>query len=253
MLTKENTKKAERIAEELEPLFFRAYELGAIYDNTRERLHKAHSVKNAYYYTTRQDCAAAGLDFDTIQAMKHSHDPATVKEWDKLYNKSLKKESRAEDAHTVAAFNFKNYFDYFAALIADYIRPYWHEFAQRGGLSTLADIINRNATKDHTAGAVSVSICLDRAEFDPKNPTAPGAFVRVSVTICPGWACGISGYIGKYYQNNPGEVWHSAELPPVLDIEKCRTGAGLCFDHTCHRWKEWRRQPPDGRTNPPHF
>ncbi len=222
MLNKENTKKAERIAEELKPLFFRAYELGAIYDKTRERLQKAGEIVSAYYYTTRPDCAAAGLDFDKITELKHN--PATVGEWSRLYHESLKKESRAKIAHDVAAINFKNYVDYFAALIADYIRPNWREFIQRGGLSTLAEIINKNAKNDHTAGAVSVWVFLDRAEFDPKDPTKPGNWARVVVNLSPGWACGVSGHCGKYYQNNPGEVWHSAEVPPLLDVAQYQKG-----------------------------
>ena len=231
MLNKENTKTSEQIAEELKPLFFRAYELGAIYDKTRNRLQKARQVKNAYFYTTRPDCAEAGLDFDKITELKHN--PATVGEWSRLYNESIEKESRAEMAHEVASINFKNYIDYFAALIADYIRPYWREFIQRGGLSTLAEIINKAApgVKDYTAGAVSVSVFLDRADFDPKNPTKPGSWARVVVDVLPGWACGVYGHCGKYYQNNPGEVWHCAEVPALVDIAKYKSAIEKIKDY----------------------
>lgn len=209
MLNKENTRRAETIAEELKPLFYRAYELGAIYDKTRERLQKAGAVVDAYYYTTRHDCAAAGLDFDKIQELKHN--PARIKEWGALYDKALHQQSRAEMAHNVAAINFANYINYFADLVADYIRPNWQELTKRGGLSTFADIINKHARHDHTAGAVSISLYLQDVGND---------WARVSVSICPGWACGVHGGRSRYYQNNPGEVWHFAELPPVLDVAK---------------------------------
>lgn len=211
MLNKKNTKQAEQIAEELKPLFIRAYELGAIYDQTREELQKAGAVVSAYYYTTRCECERAGLDFDKIQAMKH--DPARVKEWGALYDEALHQESRAEMAHKVAAINFKNYIDYFAALILDYIRPYWREFIQRAGLSTLAEIINKaNQTeKDHSAGAVSVSVYLK---------DLGGDWARVVVDVLPGWACGVSGHCGKYYQTDPEAVWHCAERPPLVDVEQ---------------------------------
>ena len=84
---------------------------------------------------------------------------------------------------------------------------------KRGGLSTLAEIINKaNQTeKNNSAGAVSVSVYLQDTGTD---------WARVCVSVCPGWACGVSGRVGKYYQINPREVWHFAELPAIVDPGK---------------------------------
>lgn len=209
MLNKETTKKAQEIAQELKPLFFRAYELGKAYDSTREKAQKAHAVTNAYYYTTRGDCESAGLDFEELQKMKH--DSQRVNEWGALYDKALHNESAANMRHECASINLYNIFNYLAAKIADYMRPIYKELAQRKGADTFAEIINTiNPRQDDSAGACSVWIYCDQVGE---------GFAHLVANVSPGWACGVSGRCAKYYQDNPREVWHSAEAPALVDIE----------------------------------
>ena len=216
MLNKENTKKAEQIAEQLRPLFARAYELGAIYEKTRNQQHKAQRVAHSWQFL------ASGRDWeyisDNTNTQKEREEMRKIKEenprkWAEILENKYKKEHDTATAHQVARINFINYLQYFARYVGDLIRPNWREFAERQGLQTLAEIINqKNPRPDHSAGACSVSIYNRGGEL-ATDKTQAGQYLRIECAIYTGWACGISGNLSRVYQINPAEVWHYAEEP----------------------------------------
>lgn len=209
MLNKENTKKAEQMAEQLRPLFATAYELGAIYDRARNKAYKAGQVARAWQYRTRPDCEGVGLDFEKVQTIRKEN----PSKWHEELKNAYKKQYAAEDGERVAYINFSNYLQYFARYVGDLIRPNWREFAERQGLQTLAEIINqKNPRKDHSAGACSVAIYNRGGELTT-DKTQAGQYLRIECAIYTGWACGISGNLSRVYQINPAEVWHYAEEP----------------------------------------
>lgn len=212
MLNKENTKKAEEIAEQLRPLFARAYELGKKYDKAMTQAYKRGEIANAWQYRTRPGCQAVGLDPDQLEKIRQEN----PKRWHEELQKAYKSKYDAEDRERVALINFKNYLDYFARFLGDMIRPIWRELADRQGLHTLAEIINqKNPRKDHSAGACSVGIYDRGGELNP-DKTKEGQYLRIETAIYTGWACGISGELSRYYQINPAEVWHYAEEPQEM-------------------------------------
>ena len=220
MLTKELKPKAEQIAEQLKPLFYRAYELGRIYDNTRKRQRKAERVAHSWNHP------AEGLDWQYKEdggIMKEEREEVRAlyskdkRAWSERTDQEWIKAHKAATAHTCARINFINYLNYFAEYLADLIRPNWREFVERQGLATLSETINKlNPRKgDHTAGDCSAFVYLRGGELmtDHENPDN---WARLEVCIYTGWACGISGECLKIYQKNPAEVWHSAEARPLV-------------------------------------
>lgn len=216
MLNKENTKKAEEIAEQLRPLFARAYELGKKYDKARAQAYKRGEIANAWQYRTRPGCQAVGLDPEQLEKIRQEN----PRRWHEELQKAYKNKYEAEDRERVAFINFKNYLDYFARFLGDMIRPIWRELADRQGLHTLAEIINqKNPRKDHSAGACSVGIYDRGGELNP-DKTKEGQYLRIETAIYTGWACGISGGLSRYYQINPAEVWHYAEEPQEMTTKQ---------------------------------
>ena len=105
MLNKENTKKAEEIAEQLRPLFARAYELGKKYDKARAQAYKRGEIANAWQYRTRPGCQAVGLDPDQLEKIRQEN----PRRWHEELQKAYKNKYDAEDRERMAFINFKNY------------------------------------------------------------------------------------------------------------------------------------------------
>ena len=219
MLNKENTKKAEEIAEQLKPIFSNLYKLGKIYDTARRNQHKAERVANSWQWKdSARDWEYIGDHTSTKEEREHIR--ATYNEsrqkWADILAEKYKEQHKAETAHTVARLNFINYINYAARVLADMIRPIWRELVDRRGLETLAEIINKeNPRKDHSAGACSVGVYLRSAELE-QDKTKAGQYARIEIDFFTGWACGICGECSKYYQINPAEVWHFAECPQMM-------------------------------------
>lgn len=220
MLNKENTKKAEQIAQQLKPLFFRAYELGRIYDNTGKRQRHAERVARSWNHPAegldwqyKEDGGITKEEREEVRALyfkdKRAWSEKTESEWIKAH--------KAATAHTCARINFKNHLDYMAEYLADLIRPNWREFVERQGLATLSEIINKlNPRKgDRTAGDCSAFVYLRRGELMTDHEDREN-WAQLEINIYTGWACGISGKCWKTYQQNPAEVWHSAEPRPLV-------------------------------------
>lgn len=219
MLTKEMKTKAEQIAEEIKPVFENLYKLGLIFDRARAKRYKAEKVAHSWQWTD------SGKDWEYIGDRIHTKEEReqirkiqeeSPKEWAQILEGKYYEQHEAETAYTVARINFINYINYAALLLADMIRPIWRGVVNFRGLETLAEIINeKNPRKDHTAGACSVGLYLRSAELK-NDPKEAGQYARIEAHFFTGWACGISGDCSKIYQINPAEVWHFAELPPML-------------------------------------
>ena len=219
MLKNELKPQAERIAEELRPIFGTLYKLGKTYDNTRAKQHKAERIAHSWQWKdSARDWDYIGDNTSTKEERENIRATyqKSPKEWAAILEGKYKEMHQAENAHTVARLNFINYINYAARVLADMIRPIWRELVERRGLETLAEIINeKNPRKDHSAGACSVGLYLRSAELSNDHTTA-GQYARIEAHFFTGWACGISGECSKYYQINPAEVWHFAELPQMM-------------------------------------
>ena len=226
MLNKENTKRAEEIAQQLTPLFKNAYKLGALFDLTRDKMKDAEKMAKSWQYPQ------AASDWEYIEP--YGNQTKSEREYIRNIKENAPREwaarvaiywerlHRAEDEHTAARINFTNYLNYFAAFLADLIRPIWRELAERQGLKTLAEIINqKNPTKDRTAGACRVAI-YERGGELTQDKNASGQYMRIECAIYTGWACGISGECCKVYKKNPAEVWHYAENPQEMTAAQYR-------------------------------
>lgn len=228
MLNKENTKKAEQIAETMRPLFATAYKLGKIYDRTRAEQHHAERVAGSWTHPNpcedwhyQRDGGITEQEREEVRRVYNSN----KSEWHTITDQKWEEAHKAQTAHRVALINFKNYLNYMAHYLGDIIRPNWREWVERCGLSTLAEIINRkNPRKDRSAGACSVGIYDRGGELNP-DKTKEGQYLRIETAIYTGWACGISGEKSRIYQTNPAEVWHCAELPPIMTASKYEKNA----------------------------
>ena len=225
MLTNELKRTAEEIAIQVAPLFAAAYKLGKKYEQTRREQARAENRANSWNHPNER------LDWDYTKNRGQKQEEreqvrALFKEnpraWSDQVAQMWKACHEAEDRHTVARVNFINYLNYFARYLGDLIRPYWRELIDRRGLLSLADYINeKNHRKgDHSAGAVWVGLYLSNCEIDANDPKKVGQWARIESHIWTGWACGISGECSRYYQKNPDEVWHFAELPPVMTVSR---------------------------------
>ena len=221
MLNKENTKKAEEVAAQLDSMFAAAYKLGKIYDKTRKEQHQADQRLESWEHPDAardwhyKNDGITQREREQVRALYY----ANKKEWNKRIEMARAAVYKAEDKHRVARINFINYMNYFAAHLGDLIHPYWRAFVSRQGLHNVAEIINnRHPRKDSSAGACSVGIYNEGGELY-ENPNEPGQHLRIECHIYTGWACGITGKDSRIYQVNPGEVWHVAELPPVMTVK----------------------------------
>ena len=70
-----------------------------------------------------------------------------------------------------------------------------------------------------------VGLYLTNCEIDKNDARKVGQWARIEAHIWTGWACGISGECSRYYQINPDEVWHFAELPPLLTVKQYQKNA----------------------------
>lgn len=224
MLNKKMQQQAENIAEAMRPIFARAYELGKKYDKTRNQQHKAERIAHSWQYKdSRRDWeyitegTHTQEERDDIRAI-YENNP---RHWHEVLETKYKEQHAAETAHQCARINFINYLNYAARFLGDMIRPIWRELVNRRGLETLAEIINqKNPRKDHSAGACSCALYLRSAELNDNNPAEVGQYARIEAAIYTGWACGICGECARYYQINPAEVWHFAELPHLLTVRQ---------------------------------
>lgn len=223
MLTKETLQKAEKIAQDVAPVFEVLYKLGRNYDKTRNELRHAERVAHSWQFPRAvsdweyiADNTHTKAEREQIRTL-HENNP---REWARILEEKYKAQHESETAHRVARINFINFINYSAQYLADLIRPIWRELVERRGLETLAGIINqRNRKKDHTAGACSVGLYLRDAEIT-KDKTTAGQYARIEINFYTGWACGIYGECSKIYQINPAEVWHFAEIPQKLTISQ---------------------------------
>ena len=214
MLVKELQPKAEAIAEKMRPLFATAYKLGKKYDTTRNEQRKAERVASSWNHPNpcedwhyKRDGGITEQEREEVRRVYNEN----KKEWHEITAQKWQDLHRAEIVHRCARINFINYLNYMARYLGDLIRPIWRELIERRGLLTLAEVINKaNPRKDHSAGACSCGLYFDRYE----NDEAPSA--RIQAVIYTGWACGISGECSRWYQTNPAEVWHFAELPQMI-------------------------------------
>lgn len=229
MLNKELQTKAEQIAETMSPLFATAYKLGKIYDRTRGEQHHAERVAGSWTHPNpcedwhyQRDGGITEQEREEVRRVYN----ANKREWHTLTDQKWEEAHKAQTAHRVAYINFTNYLNYMAHYLGDIIRPNWREWVDRRGLSTLAEVINRkNPRKDHSAGACSCGLYLESHELDKDDPHKVGQFARIECNIYTGWACGISGEKSRIYQTNPAEVWHFAELPPIMTASKYEKNA----------------------------
>ena len=230
MLKNELKEQAERIAEQVAPLFATAYKLGKKYDQTRREQSKAENRANSWNHPNER------LDWDYIdhrgQTKQEREEIRALfkdnpRDWSAKVSQMWENCHNAEARHTVARINFNNFLNYMARYLGDLIRPIWRELIDRHALLSLADYINEKNHKkdDHSAGAVWVGLYLTNCEIDKNDARKVGQWARIEAHIWTGWACGISGECSRYYQINPDEVWHFAELPPLLTIKQYQKNA----------------------------
>lgn len=222
MLNKENTRKAQEIAEALRPLFAKAYELGKKYDETRQQLAKAEQAAQSFHDRHEgRDWAYLPPYGNQTKEQREKVRALGLKEWGEGLELKYKEAEEKRNKHQAARINFVNYLNYFADRVCDLLRPNWRAFYDRQGFRTVADIINQaNPRKDHSAGACSVAITPESGTIYTDDPQAVGQCLRVSVLVCTGWACGCCGERSRYFQINPAEIWHDAKEPQQMTAKQ---------------------------------
>ena len=141
MLTKETKQKAEKMAQELAPLFATAHKLGDILQKARNTTSKAHRVATAWQYPDSKGFAEdAGENWETIKSIKEKDS----KEWHEKLNEKYLILSQCETAEKVASLNYRNYIAYICELISYLLHDgdTWAQFYNKKGLESLTDYLN---------------------------------------------------------------------------------------------------------------
>ncbi len=205
MLTKENTKKAEQIRDQLAPLFANASRLADKWEKAAREQRTARDRAFFWLYVG----SAGGCPYgDTLpqeekeRAQQLRKD--SPKEWHKIRESLFEEEHQAEHKERAYWFNYSNYCRYIGDMIAELIRPYVWELKDKKGLETLGEIISPKAPKDYRAHTLRAYI--------KHNPPSFGDCLDLIITVSGGGSCG--AWFSDYYYFSKVHNWAKDPTEP---------------------------------------
>lgn len=156
MLTKEAKQIAEKMGQELKPLFETAHKLGETLKKARNNTSHAHRVATAWQYPSVKGYADdAGEDSETIQKTRNEE----PKKWHDILQDKYIKLNECETLENVAKLNYRNYISYICDYIADFLHrgDTWAKFYEKKGLETLSDLLREQARDKKGQGYMYIS------------------------------------------------------------------------------------------------
>ena len=161
MLNKNTKQQAEKMAQELAPMFAKAHKLGDILSKQASQTRHADSVARAWQYPDTigwaKDC---GENSQEIQKARNEN----PHEWHRILDAKYMALHNAQQAEQVARLNYRNYIAYICKYIGYLLHhdDNWVQFYDKKGIESLAEQLKTLAGKGE-----SLTIWRDGTGFYP--------------------------------------------------------------------------------------
>lgn len=209
MFTKENTKTAESIRDELRPICKILEKLAKKTQKAANKTNKAHRVAIAWQYPSHPLYAEdAGENSQEIQNTRENN----PEKWHEILKIKYDLLQACEIAEKVARLNYHNYLLYFCDVVAYLLRTgnSWAQFYEKKGIETLGEYLR-------TELKARFYISRDGTGFDAFKKE--NFYCYFNITICG--SCGISGNNwGTYREHEGDKEWEKPTAPKLYNINQ---------------------------------
>lgn len=155
MLNKNTKQQAEKMAQELAPMFAKAHKLGEILTKQARQTRHASNVAHAWQYPTSEGYAKdCGENSQEIQRIRNEN----PHEWHNILDAKYLALDNAQQLEQLARLNYRNYIAYICKYIGYLLHhdDAWVQFYEKRGIESLCEQLKPLAGK-----GASLTICRD--------------------------------------------------------------------------------------------
>lgn len=215
MLTKQTKQTAEKMAQELAPLFANIRKLGETLQKAANETRKAHQVAIAWQYPNSKAYAEdAGENWEEINRIKE----ANCHEWSETLHAKYKALNEKETAEKVARLNYRNYCAFICDTFAHLLHTgdNWEQFHEKKGIESLSDLIN-SKLKEATSGKIGIYISRDGGSWDPFSSIKYYCYLKITLW---GVCCVKASNWGTYSKTTQteGREWKEPQAPKLYTL-----------------------------------